>query len=543
MQDKNITDKNENYIFDVPLDFQPNENGLGRLFFRNMRRYEHSIAQYIVETGEEETYGTVLKRSIRTASHIQSRNLAKGDIIVICSYNQKYAVVPFIASIFLAIPVASLDPALSLLDISHLMKEVRPKMLFIVPEVVELIEDSLQEAGVEAEIVIFGKTEKHTEFSTFLEPLEDEEDFTPRPIDTLSDTAVILFSSGTTGLPKGIMISHRSLLIQSHILLKSNNLGAVTLSYATLYWISSIVFLVGILQSGGAKVIHAKFDPIKIWHLIEQYRVSTLFLAPSMAISMIKAGRPDNINTTSLWCFLIGGASIQQKYLLDLRENLPGTFVFQGYGQTEVAGILSFFNTSKVKETLFLHYKPKSVGLIVPGTKYRVVELETGRNCGPNQQGELRVKSNSLMNGYYNKDSSETYDEDGWLRTGDIVYYDEDMCFYIVDRIKELLKFRSFHVPPAMLEQIISAHPAVAQVVVIGVPDEEDGDHPMALIILNEQSNGNVGENEIRDYVEERVPDRLRLRGGVKFLNSFPLTPSGKISRKDLRNLVMKGEI
>lgn len=140
------------------------------------------------------------------------------------------------------------------------------------------------------------------------------------------------------------------------------------------------------------------------------------------------------------------------------------------------------------------------------------------------------------MNGYHNLDSSMAFDEDGFFKTGDVAYYDEEFCFFIVDRIKEMLKYRSWHVAPAMLEEILLTHPVISAAVVVGVPDEEDGEHPMACVILKEGVK-NVTQSEIREYVDERVDHRKKLRGGVVFVKSFPTTATGKISRRLLKDL------
>lgn len=164
------------------------------------------------------------------------------------------------------------------------------------------------------------------------------------------------------------------------------------------------------------------------------------------------------------------------------------------------------------------------------------MDVETGHTVGVGEPGELRVKSNFFMKGYYNLDSSTAYDEDGFIKTGDVVYYDNEFCFFVVDRIKEMLKYRSWHVAPAMLEEVLLTHPAVEAAVVVGIPDKEDGEHPMACVILKQGVCG-VSDEEIREYVDERVDDRKKLRGGVVFVKSFPTTATGKISRRLLRNL------
>lgn len=160
-----------------------------------------------------------------------------------------------------------------------------------------------------------------------------------------------------------------------------------------------------------------------------------------------------------------------------------------------------------------------------------------------NQQGELRIKSETLMNGYHNMDSSEAFDADGWLKTGDVCYYDQDQCFYVVDRIKEMLKYRSWHVVPAVIEQVLLSHAAVKKAIVIGIPHEEDGEHPMAVVILDENCDTNVSAKDLEDYVAERVGERSKLRAGVKFVEDLPVTPTGKYKRRQVRDMVLKGTI
>lgn len=170
---------------------------------------------------------------------------------------------------------------------------------------------------------------------------------------------------------------------------------------------------------------------------------------------------------------------------------------------------------------------------------FEVVDPETEKNLGPNQRGELRLKTDFQLNGYYNKDSSSVWDDDGWLKTGDIVYYDEEQCFYVVDRIKEMLKYKSWHVAPAKLEAIVCTHPDVVNATVIGIPHPEDGDHPMALVILRDGAT--VNPETLQKFVDEKVDDRQKLRGGVKIVKEFPKTPTGKVKRVELRNKAVAG--
>ncbi|VEN41288.1 unnamed protein product [Callosobruchus maculatus] len=263
------------YIIDVPpLDYTPDERGLGYQYFECMKKYSDRVAQYLADIDEEDTYESLLPRCIRVAMELKSRGLTREDVVIMCSTNHKNSSVPFIACLFLGIPIASLDPTLSALDTTHLLKEVTPKVLFVVPESVDLIVSCMKEAGVEAEIIVFDETKDHTSFSELLQPHEGESDFVPDAVVGLDQTAVILFSSGTTGLPKGIMISHQALFLQCHALAETDNFGSVVLSYATLYWVSTVVILTIMTFIGGARVICSKFDPRQTWSLLEKYQLS-----------------------------------------------------------------------------------------------------------------------------------------------------------------------------------------------------------------------------------------------------------------------------
>lgn len=146
------------------------------------------------------------------------------------------------------------------------------------------------------------------------------------------------------------------------------------------------------------------------------------------------------------------------------------------------------------------------------------------------------------MNGYYEMDSSSSWDKDGFLKTGDIAYFDEDFCFYIVDRIKELLKFRSWHVVPAILESILLQHPAVKEAIVLGIPHDIDGDHPVGVVVLKQDSE-NLTSEDLEKFVAEKVDDRQRLIGGVKIVERLFYTPTGKVKRKYMRDLLLAGEL
>ena len=169
------------------------------------------------------------------------------------------------------------------------------------------------------------------------------------------------------------------------------------------------------------------------------------------------------------------------------------------------------------------------------------MNLETEKVLPPNRIGEIRFRSKFIGKRYYNNEESLGLESDGFMKTGDIGYYDDDNCLYVVDRIKEMFKYRSWHIVPASLEQVLYEHAAIKEAVIIGIPAEEDGEHPMALVVLKDGYN--TTETDIKQFVDGRVIEREKLRAGVKILEEIPKTPTGKFSRIRLREMVLSKRI
>ncbi|GLV33980.1 uncharacterized protein CBL_11137 [Carabus blaptoides fortunei] len=517
----------------------PDPRGMGVVFFEKMQEYCDNVAQIDPETGDQLTHGEVLLRSVRVAQELQNRGVTTDDVVVLCTYNHMDSCLPFLASLYLGVCVSSLDPTLSTSDSTYLLKLVAPKFVFCGVESEQMMETCLAEAGINnAQIIVFGGTDRNVPFEEFLRSSGSEEEFEPKPVADIFDTAVIFFSSGTTGLPKGICTTHYGLLAQNAYL--GFHVDArVCLYFTSLYWISGVMLLTMTILFGGTRVVCRKFDETKTMADVEKYKVTLIFLAPTYTYKLTQDPNSCKYDTSSLACVIVGGGPVGAEQMNKLRRLLPHSVVNNMFGMTEAAGLVTMFN--QVTELDLLRAKPTSSGRPVPGICYKIVDPETEKVLGPNQRGELRVKSKCFMNGYQNKpeEYKNAWDSDGYLHTGDIAYYDEDYCFYIVDRIKDLLKYQSWHVVPAEIESIILTHPDVKAAVVVGLPDEVDGDLPLGVIVL--KPDVTVTEEDILEFVNERVSDRKKLRGGVKFVESIPLTPSGKLRRRDVRDWVING--
>lgn len=171
------------------------------------------------------------------------------------------------------------------------------------------------------------------------------------------------------------------------------------------------------------------------------------------------------------------------------------------------------------------------------------MDLKTGKALGPMEKGEIRIKSDAGFKGYIDarNNAEDHLDSDGFVKSGDIGYYDEDNCLYFCDRLKEMFKYRSWHVVPASIEAMIYEHPAVLETVVIGIPHEIDDHHPLALVVLRQGNN--VTEEELLDFVNKRVSDREKLRAGLKIVKVLPKTATGKLARPKIREIVFSGNL
>ncbi|KAK4872992.1 hypothetical protein RN001_015021 [Aquatica leii] len=530
----------DNVIYTPDIKKEPDARGIGWVYYESFLKHKDRIAQIDGLTGQEDTFGSLLERCVRTAIWLKTEGVQYGDIISVCTYNHLNSCVPHVSSMFIGAKIAALDPSMSLRDATYLFKMVMPKVIFVGEESVKLIEDVIQEVGSKTTIVVFGATKKHISFSELVKKSVDELNFKPTAARSINDIVVIMFSSGTTGLSKGICHTHFSILRPDTKTMYLAPTSAKMFSSDSPYWNIFLLILNHTIQSGVTQVVYPRFDPENPWAILNG-KVTMAFLNISQLMMLCNTPKPDYIDTSALDMILTGGSPISEKQITKVRSQFPNALVRIIYGQTEVFESIFCLDWSNPKHLEIMQKKPNSCGLPKLGINYKIVDLETGKPLGANQKGELRLKTEMQLSGYYNMDSSGIWDEDGWLKTGDYGYYDEDCCFYISDRIKEMFKYQYWHIVPAVLESILMTHPAVSRAVVIGIPHEIDDNHPMAVVQL--RKNANATELEIKKYLDDQVEDRQKLRGGVKFVKDFPITTLQKVNRWKLKQMILKNEI
>jgi acyl-CoA synthetase (AMP-forming)/AMP-acid ligase II len=456
------------------------------------------------------------------AGALAARGVGRGDVVAIFMPNlPEYAVI-FHGVVRANATNTTANPLYTESELGHQLSDSGAKLIFTVPPFLETARKAAAHAGVE-DIVIVGEAEGD---EPTLAGLIGEGAAAPAiAVDPAVDLAVLPYSSGTTGLPKGVMLTHRNLIAN---VLQTEAVFAITpddvligvLPFFHIYG-QTVIMNLG-LRNGVTVVTMPRFDLDQFLALIEEHRVTHAHVVPPIALALAKHPAVDGADLSSLRLIMSGAAPLGAELSEAVAARL-GVTTIQGYGMTETSPV------THVSPTEPERVKPGTIGLPVPGTETRVVDPET-REDGT--RGELLIRGPQVMAGYLNNEEAtrHTIDEDGWLHTGDVAEIDEDGYFAIVDRLKELIKYKGFQVPPAELEAILITHPAVADCAVIGVPDEEAGELPKAFVVCS----GEVGDEEILAYVAERVSPQKKIRL-IERIDAIPKSASGKILRRQLR--------
>ncbi len=342
------------------------------------------------------------------------------------------------------------------------------------------------------------------------------------------DTAIIMYTSGTTGRPKGAMLTHGNLLWNnvSAAFALSSNPDDITLTAAPLFHIGGLnVTTLLAMQVGACVVLHRAFDPGKALEDIARYRCTTMFGAPAMFLFMAQQPRFADTDLSSLRSLVVGAAPVP-KSLLEIYGN-RGVNLDQGYGLTETSPLVSFLKSQYTAQKLGSAGKPGLFG------ELRIADAD-GHSLAPGEVGEILYRGPNVMKGYWNRPeaTAEAIDEDGWFHTGDAGYLDEDGFLFISDRVKDMVISGGENVYPAEVEGVLYEHPAVAEVAVIGLPDEKWGEAVTAVVALNEAAELTL--DELRDFADGKLA-RYKLPLHLHIVDALPRNPAGKVLKFELR--------
>ncbi len=342
------------------------------------------------------------------------------------------------------------------------------------------------------------------------------------------DTVVMPYSSGTTGRSKGVELTHRNLVANicqtEHALpLEADDVALAVLPFFHIYGMQ--VLMNGLLANGVTIVTMPRFELEQGLQIVQDHQVTWFFAVPPIVLGLAKHPIVDNYDLSSVKVVFSGAAPLSAELGEECAERL-GCAVVQGFGMTELSPV-SHASPGFVN-------KPGASGVTVSNTECRIVDLD-GNDLGLNEDGELWVRGPQVMKGYLNNPeaTADTIDSDGWLHTGDVAHFDDDGFIFIVDRIKELIKYKGFQVPPAELEGLLLTHPAIADAAVIGIADDEAGELPKAFVSL--KPGATATEDEIKEFIAAQVASYKRIRL-LEFIDVVPKSASGKILRRELRD-------
>ncbi len=507
------------HVFTSPLaDVEIPDVALTEYVFGPSDAWPDRVAMIDGSDGREFTFAELRDRTARLAGGLAARGFGPGSTLALMAPNMPEYAMVFHAVGLAGGTVTTINPVYGADEVRFQLNDAGATFIITIPDFVETATAALADSPAD-EVIAIGTDAFDALFG---EPLEQV------AVDANDQVIVLPYSSGTTGLPKGVMLTHRNLvanLAQSKPMLEYED-GEVALAVLPFFHIYGMqVLMNGLLAEGVTVITLPRFDMEQALSLVQEHGVTQFFAVPPIVLGLAKHPLVDSYDTSTLRKIFSGAAPLGGELAQEAEDRL-GAKVVQGYGMTELSPISH--------ATVGNQSKAGSNGFTAPNTECRIVDPE-GNDQGPGEEGELWVRGPQVMKGYLNNEeaTAATIDADGWLHTGDVGRIDPDHHMYIVDRVKELIKFKGFQVPPAELEALIITHPAVADVAVIGVPEIEAGELPKAFVVL--KPGEEATDEDIKAFVKGEVASYKQIRL-VEFVESIPKSASGKILRRMLRD-------
>ena len=490
--------------------------------FEGLIGREDEVAIIDGPTGRVLTAGELIDRIRRLAGGLTERGVLPGGTVAILAPNMPEYPIVFHAVAWGGGTVTTINPTYTAPEIRHQLEDAGAIMMVTVPAFVEVARAAAEGTGVR-EIVVIG-----AEKCLSLEDVMGKPLMAQAPIDPASQVVVLPYSSGTTGRPKGVMLTHRNLVAN---VTQSGAVAGITpkdvaIAFLPFFHIYGMTVLMNLFLQQRAKLVTMpRFDLELFLRLIEEHRATRLYIVPPVALALAKHPLVEQFDVSSVEEIFSGAAPLGPETEVAVGERF-GARSIQGYGMTEMSPISHMTVAGNIRHG--------SSGQAVPSTECRIVDPVSLQDRAPGEEGELWVRGPQVMLGYLNNPqaTAESLTPDGWLRTGDLAVIDEDGFMFIRDRLKELIKVKGFQVAPAEVEAALCAHPDVVDAAVVGRPDEAAGEVPVAFVVR--KPGMLVDETQLHAHVEGCLA-HYKHPAEYRFVDSVPKSASGKILRRELR--------
>ncbi|CAG8448074.1 925_t:CDS:2 [Funneliformis caledonium] len=489
-------------------------------------------------SGKKLTYGGLKSSSKKFAAGlIDKAGFKRGDVLAIYSPNQIDYSIVLLGAIAAGGRVSPANPMYTIEEFTHQLKDSGAKYIAVFPPFLSNAIKAAAAANIpESNIFLFG--DKEIDGVKPYSSLISEREVIPVEYsseEAKSTTAYLCFSSGTTGRSKGVETTHANIVANVHQIYNIDddmNDEVIYLAALPFFHIYGLLLFIHIaIFTGATVIVMPKFDLTTFCRLIQDYKVNTIPIVPPIIVLLVKNPIARKYDLSSLKFCLSGAAPLSKELAEEFTKifNIP---IKQGYGLTETP-VTHISKTDLVV--------PGSVGRLVSNMECKFLS-EKGEELGYNQPGELCIRGPTVMKGYLNNKAATNacIDPEGWFHTGDIAMINELGNFYIVERVKELIKYKGFQIPPAELESVLLTHPSIADAAVIGVYSKQEAtEYPAAYVVLQQNIHkSDQVKEEIKDFIAQKVAPFKKLRGGVLFIDQIPKSESGKILRRLLRERI-----